>query len=198
MSFTLIESKLVNVYSRFTDLIFSKGGTITAANSSYLADGASACLLTTESKAKQLNLKPKAYLRHYAYAAQDPRNELMLGMAYSISRVLARSGLKLSDFDVIELYEGSAGQVLSNMRALSSDKFCSEKLGLGEAVGVVDEGRLNLWGGSVSLGHPFGATGIRLLSHAADRLRHEDGRLALVAAGAANAQGAAMVLERCP
>ena len=68
----------------------------------------------------------------------------MLGMAYSISRVLARSGLKLSDFDVIELYEGSAGQVLSNMRALSSDKFCSEKLGLGEAVGAMDDGRQSL------------------------------------------------------
>ena len=174
-----------------------KGGTVTAANSSFLSDGASACLLATEMKAKQLGLKPKAFLRQYAYASQDPKEELLLGPAYAIPKVLAKSGLKLSDFDVIELHEAFAGQVLCNLKALSSQKFCSEKLGLSEAVGSVEEARLNNWGGSVSIGHPFGATGIRLLSHAANRLEREDGKLALVAACAANAQGVAMVLERC-
>ena len=148
-------------------------------------------------KAKQLGLKSKAFLRQYAYASQDPKEELLLGPAYAIPKVLAKSGLKLSDFDVIELHEAFAGQVLCNLKALSSQKFCSERLGLAEAVGSVDEARLNTWGGSVSIGHPFGATGIRLLSHAANRLDREDGKLALVAACAANAQGVAMVLERC-
>ena len=117
---------------------------MTAANSSFLSDGASACLLATEMKAKQLGLKPKTYLRQYAYASQDPKEELLLGPAYAIPRVLAKSGLKLSDFDVIELHEAFAGQVLCNLKALSSAKFCSEKLGLGEAVGAMDDLRQSL------------------------------------------------------
>merc|ERR1719458_2110815 len=122
---------------------FRKGGSVTAANSSFLSDGATACLLMKRSKAEQLGLKPKAILRQYAYASQDPKEELLLGPAYAIPKVLAKSGLKLSDFDVIELHEAFAGQVLCNLKALSSDKFCSEKLGLSEAVGSVDEARLN-------------------------------------------------------
>ena len=175
---------------------FRKGGTITAANSSFLSDGASACLLTTEEKAKQLGLKPKAVLKHYCYASQDPKEELLLGPAYAIPKLLKSTGMKLTDFDVIELHEAFAGQVLCNLKAMASDKFCSERLGWPEAVGQVDEAKMNRWGGSVSLGHPFGATGIRLLNHAANRLEVEDGQLALVAACAANAQGVAMIVER--
>ena len=176
---------------------FRQGGTVTAANSSFLSDGASACLITTEAKAKQLGLKPKAYMKEVAYASQDPKEELLLGPAYAIPKVLQQSGTKLNDFHVVELHEAFAGQVLCNLKAMSSQIFCSEKLQLKDGpLGVIDETRLNTWGGSVSIGHPFGATGIRLLSHAANRLQHEDGQLALVAACAANAQGVAMILER--
>lgn len=177
---------------------FRKGGTVTAANSSFLSDGATACMITTEEKAKQLGLKPKAFLRQYHYASQDPQEELLLGPAYAVPRVLQAAGLSLSDCDVVELHEAFAGQVLSNLAALESEQFCREKLGLQAAVGAVPLERLNLWGGSVSIGHPFGATGIRLLSHAANRLEAEDGSRALVAACAANAQGVAMILERYP
>ena len=176
---------------------FRAGGTVTAANSSFLSDGASACLITTETKARQLGLRPKAYLTHVSYASQDPKEELLLGPAYAIPKVLQLSGTKLSDFHVIELHEAFAGQVLCNLKALSSQAFCTDKLGLGGPLGLIPEEKLNTWGGSVSIGHPFGATGIRILSHAANRLHHEDGQLALVAACAANAQGVAMILERC-
>ena len=176
---------------------FRRGGTVTAANSSFLSDGASACLVTTESKARELGLKPKAYIKEVAYASQDPKEELLLGPAYAIPKVLQQSGTKLNDFHVVELHEAFAGQVLCNLKAMASQTFCSEKLKLKDGpLGTIDEAKLNTWGGSVSLGHPFGATGIRLLSHAANRLHHEDGQLALVAACAANAQGVAMVLER--
>ena len=176
---------------------FRRGGTVTAANSSFLSDGASACLITTETKAKQLGLKPKAYMKEVAYASQDPKEELLLGPAYAIPKVLQQSGTKLNDFQVVELHEAFAGQVLCNLKAMSSQTFCSEKLKLKDgSLGTIDEAKLNTWGGSVSLGHPFGATGIRLLSHAANRLHHEDGQLALVAACAGNAQGVAMILER--
>ena len=176
---------------------FRAGGTVTAANSSFLSDGASACLITTETKARQLGLRPKAYLTHVSYASQDPKEELLLGPAYAIPKVLQLSGTKLSDFHMIELHEAFAGQVLCNLKALSSQAFCTDKLGLGGPLGQIPEEKLNTWGGSVSIGHPFGATGIRILSHAANRLHHEDGQLALVAACAANAQGVAMILERC-
>jgi len=177
---------------------FRKGGTVTAANSSFLSDGATACLLMKESKAKELGLKPKAYLREFAYASKDPKEELLLGPAYAIPKVLAKAGLGLNDFQVYELHEAFAGQVLSNIKVLGSETFCKENFGLAEKVGDLDMDKLNNWGGSVSIGHPFGATGIRLLSHAANRLAKEDGTRALVAACAANAQGVAMIVERYP
>jgi len=177
---------------------FRKGGTVTAANSSFLSDGASACLLMKESKAKQLGLKPKAILSEYFYASQDPKEELLLGPAYSIPKVLGKAGLGLGDIQVIELHEAFAGQVLANMKALDCDNFCRENIGLDNKVGEIPMERLNTWGGSVSIGHPFGATGIRLLSHAANRLVAEDGERALVAACAGNAQGVAMLMKRYP
>merc|ERR1719369_2648811 len=150
---------------------FRKGGTVTAANSSFLSDGATACLLMKESKAKELGLKPKAYLREFSYASQDPKEELLLGPAYAIPKVLQKAGLQLADIQVVELHEAFAGQVLTNLKALDSEAFYKEKMGLKEKVGSINMDQLNLWGGSVSIGHPFGATGIRLLSHAANRLQ---------------------------
>jgi len=173
-------------------------GTVTAANSSYLTDGASAALIMTEDKAKQLGLKPKAYFRAYTYVAQDPKDQLLLGPAYATPKILKAMNLKLSDVSVLEYHEAFAGQILANIAAMESDKFCQEHMGLKEKVGTVDMSKFNNWGGSLSIGHPFGATGVRLAMHSANRMIKEDGQFALIAACAAGGQGVGMCLERHP
>merc|ERR1711973_1045540 len=150
-------------------------GTVTAANASYLTDGASACLIMTEEKAKELGLKPKAYLRDFTYVSQDPKDQLLLGPAYAVPNVLGKAGLKLNDIDVWEVHEAFAGQILANLKALDSDSFCKNYIGLSGKFGAPTMDKFNLWGGSLSIGHPFGATGVRLAIHAANRLIKEDG-----------------------
>ena len=172
-------------------------GTVTAGNASFLSDGASATLLMSEDKALELGLEPLAYLRSSVYVAQDPKDELLLGPAYSTPKVLAKEGLTLDDISVFEVHEAFAGQVLANLAALDSDEFCRSKLGLDGKVGAVDMDKLNLWGGSLSIAHPFGATGSRLHYHAAKRLREgADSKYALITACAAGGLGTASIVER--
>lgn len=173
-----------------------KYGTLTAANSSFLTDGAAVSLIATEEKAKELGLTPKAEIIDYVFTGQDLYDELLLGPAYSISEILKRNNLELSDIDVLEIHEAFAGQVLANIKALESDEFAKEKLGRDKAVGKVDFDKLNLWGGSLSIGHPFGATGSRLLTTAANRLIVENGQYAILAACAAGAHGHAMLIKK--
>lgn len=173
-------------------------GTVTAANSSYLTDGASACLICTEEKAKAMGWKPKAYLRDFTYVSQDPADQLLLGPAYATPKVLGAAGLKMSDIDVFEFHEAFAGQILSNFKAMDSDYFNQNYMGRKEKIGAPPMEKFNLWGGSVSIGHPFGATGVRLLMHSANRLIKEDGQYALIAACAAGGQGVGMLVERYP
>ncbi|XP_026490224.2 trifunctional enzyme subunit beta, mitochondrial [Vanessa tameamea] len=173
-------------------------GTVTAANASFLTDGASACLVMSEAKAKELGLKPKAYLRDFTYVAQDPVDQLLLGPAYGIPKILDKAGLKLSDIDTWEIHEAFAGQILSNLKALDSDWFAQTYLGRQSKVGSPDLDKWNKWGGSLSIGHPFAATGVRLAMHTAHRLVREDGQLGLISACAAGGQGVAMLLERHP
>ena len=173
-------------------------GSIKAANASFLTDGASACLLMAEEKALALGYKPKAYLRDYVFVSQDPKDQLLLGPAYATPRLLDKHGLTLNDVDVFELHEAFAGQILANLRAMESPFFAKTYMNRSSAVGTLPMERLNLWGGSLSLGHPFGATGIRLVTAAANRLHHEDKQLALVAACAAGGIGHAMLVERYP
>jgi len=173
-------------------------GTVTAANSSFLTDGASACLLMTEDKAKQLGFAPKAYFKTFTYVSQDPKDQLLLSPAYVTPVVLKKAGLKLSDVSVLEYHEAFAGQILANLKALESDKFCQDHMGLKEKVGAVDMDKFNKWGGSLSIGHPFGATGVRLAMHASNRMIKEDGQFAMIAACAAGGQGVGMILERHP
>ncbi|HWB63270.1 MAG TPA: thiolase family protein [Chitinophagales bacterium] len=172
------------------------GGTITAANASFLTDGAAVVLLMTEEKAKQLNLKPKAYIHAYTFVGCDLEHELLLGPTYAVSKLLKQTGMNLNDFDVFEFHEAFAGQILANLKCLASDEFAKEKLGRDKAVGVVPMEKFNLWGGSLSLGHPFGATGARLVTTASNRLIKENGKYALIAACAAGAHGHAMILEK--
>ena len=171
-------------------------GTVTAGNSSPLTDGSAISLLMSEDKAKAMGYSPKAYLRDYVFVAQDPAEELLLGPAYATPKLLERNGLGFSDLDVIEIHEAFAGQVLAVLAALESDKFAQEKLGRKEKVASINLDKINLWGGSLSLGHPFGATGSRLVNQAANRLHDEDGRFALVTACAAGGLGHAMLIER--
>lgn len=172
------------------------GGTITAANASFLTDGAAAVLIMSEEKAKQLGLTPKTYIHSYTFVGCDLKEELLLGPTYAVSKLLKQTGMSLSDFDVIEFHEAFAGQILTNLKCLASDEFAREKLGRDKAVGVVPMDKFNLWGGSLSLGHPFGATGARLVTTASNRLIKENGKYALIAACAAGAHGHAMILER--
>merc|ERR1719210_1357828 len=119
-------------------------GTVTAANASYLTDGASACLLASEEKAKELGLPMISYLKDSIYVAQDPVDELLLGPAYAIKAMLEKHNMTIDDVDVFEMHEAFAGQVLSCRKALASDKFCQEKMGLKKAVGLIPMEKLNL------------------------------------------------------
>jgi len=173
-----------------------KFGTLTAANSSFLTDGASAVLLMSESKAKELGLKPKAEVVDFVFTGQRLENELLLGPAYAVSKLLKQQNLTFDDIDVFEFHEAFAGQILSNLKALASDEFAVENLGRNKALGDVPMDKLNLWGGSLSIGHPFGATGSRLVTTTSNRLIKEKGKYGLLAACAAGAHGHAMLLKR--
>ncbi|KAL1115345.1 hypothetical protein AAG570_007375, partial [Ranatra chinensis] len=163
-------------------------GTVTAANASFLSDGASACLIMPEAKAKELGLRPKAYLRDFVYVSQDPKDQLLLGPTYATPNVLEKAGLSTKDIDVWEFHEAFAGQILANMRAMDSDWFAQTYMGRQTKVGAPDMNKFNKWGGSLSIGHPFAATGVRLTVHTANRLIREDGQFGLVAACAAGGQ----------
>ncbi|KAI7800239.1 trifunctional enzyme subunit beta, mitochondrial [Triplophysa rosa] len=173
-------------------------GTVTAANSSFLTDGASAVLIMSEEKALAMGYKPKAYLRDFVYVSQDPKDQLLLGPTYATPKVLERSGLTMNDIDVFEFHEAFAGQIMANLKAMDSDYFAQTYMGRKSKVGAPPMDKFNSWGGSLSLGHPFGATGCRLVTTVAHRLQKEGGQYGLVAACAAGGQGHAMVIEAYP
>jgi acetyl-CoA acyltransferase len=193
-----IRVSTIEAMSKLKPAFVKPHGTVTAANSSFLTDGASAALIMTEEKALKLGLKPKAYLREFVYVSQDPKDQLLLGPAYATPRVLEKAGLSLKDIDVWEIHEAFAGQVLSNLKALDSDWFAQNYMGLKGKVGVIPIDKINSWGGSLSLGHPFGATGVRLVTTAANRLIEGNGKYGLVTACAAGGLGHAMIVERYP
>jgi acetyl-CoA acyltransferase len=172
-------------------------GTHTAANSSYLTDGASACLIMSEDMAKKLGYKPKAYLHSWTYVASDPFEELLLGPTYATNKVLSQAGLTLNDMGVVEIHEAFAGQVLSNVAAMGSERFAQDHLPGGKMVGKIDWDRTNTLGGSLSLGHPFGATGARLVTTVANRLQREDQKYGLLTACADGGLATAAILEKC-
>jgi len=170
-------------------------GTHTAANSSFLTDGAAATLLMSEKKALELGYKPLAYLRDWSFKACDPFEELLLGPTYCSQEVLKKNNLKLADVGVLEIHEAFAGQILSNLTAMASQKFADDQFN-GERVGDINMDKLNTKGGSLAVGHPFGATGSRLVTTASRRLQDEQERFALIAACADGGLGHACILER--
>ena len=171
-------------------------GTVSAGNASFLTDGSAVVLLMEEGHAQREGYKPLAYLVDDVFTAQDPYHELLLGPAYAIGQLLRKHNLSLSDIDVFEIHEAFAGQVLANLSCLNSAEWCGKNLGMDRAVGEVPLEKLNVWGGSLSLGHPFGATGARLVHMAGRRLAHEKGKRALVAACAAGGQGYGLLIHR--
>lgn len=173
-----------------------KYGTITAANSSGLTDGASALLLMSEEKAKALGYEPLGYIRSYAYTALDPKGQMLLGPAFATPKALERAGLELKDMDLVDVHEAFAAVVLSILQAFGSKKFAEEKLGRSEPVGEVEESKLNVNGGSIALGHPFAATGARMILSTLNELKRRGKEHGLVTLCAAGGLGAAVVLER--
>ena len=174
---------------------FKKDGTLTAGNSSALTDGAAAVLLMSEEKAKALGYTPLAAFRSWDYVAVDPADQLLMGPALAMPGALRKAGLSLGDVDVVDMHEAFAAQVLSVMKMMASERFCKERLGMSHAVGEVDPAKLNLHGGSVALGHPFGATGARMVTTVANELHRTGAQTAVLGICAAGGLGAGAVLE---
>jgi acetyl-CoA acyltransferase len=171
-------------------------GTITAGNSSPITDGGSAVVLMSERRARALGRAPLGFLRSYAYTAIPPGGQLLQGPAYAAPLALERSGLKLADIDLVETHEAFAAQALSNLKAMASPKFARVELGRAEPVGEVDLARWNVNGGSIALGHPFGATGGRVTLQLLCELRRRGLQHGLITVCAAGGHGFAMVVER--
>jgi acetyl-CoA acyltransferase len=171
-------------------------GTVTAGNSSPLTDGAASVLLMSADRAHALGLRPRALVRSYAYAAVDPTGQLLLGPAWAIPKALDRAGLALSDIGLVEMHEAFAAQVLSTLQRLDSKQFAQNELGRDAAVGAIDPDRMNLRGGSIALGHPFGATGARCVTTLANEMEAQAVQFGLVSVCAAGGVGAAVVLEQ--
>lgn len=173
-----------------------KLGTVTAGNSSFLTDGAAACLLASEERAKELGLAPLARVAASAFVGVDPLEELLLGPVVAVPAALDRAGIGLDEVGVFEVHEAFSAPVLALVQLLADEEFCRKRLGRNGAVGTIPMEKLNRWGGSLSLGHPFGATGARLVMTCAERMEAEGARWGVVTACAAGGLGHAMVLER--
>lgn len=172
-----------------------KHGTVTAGNSTPLTDGATSIILMQERRAQQLGFAPLGFIRSYAFAALDPFNDGLMGPSYATPLALQRAGIRLSDLTLIDIHEAFAAQTLANLKNWTSRKFAQEQLGLDQAIGEVDIEKLNVLGGSLAYGHPFAATGGRMIMQTLHELRRRGGGLGLATACAAGGLGSALVLE---
>lgn len=169
-------------------------GSVTAGNSSQTTDGAAAVILVSEEKAKQLGLKPLGYIRDFAYAGLDP-SRMGLGPVFSTAKVLSQTGIKLSDIDLVEINEAFAAQVLACVRAFDSAEFCKKHFNLDKPIGTLDRDKLNVNGGAISLGHPLGASGARLILTLLKELRRRNKNLGLATLCVGGGQGGAVIVE---
>ena len=170
-------------------------GTVTAANSTPLTDGASSLVLMREGRALELGYEPLGFIRSWAFAATNPFNDALMGPSYATPKALDRAGLKLGDLDLLDMHEAFASQTLANIKNWPCRRFARDVLGRDEAIGEVDWQRFNVLGGSIAYGHPFAATGGRMIIQTLNELRRRGGGVALNTACAAGGLGAAMVLE---
>jgi len=171
-------------------------GTVTAGNSSPLTDGASAVILMEEQTAKRLGFTAKATIRSWSFASINPGWQLLMGPSFATPRALDRAGMTLKDIDIIDMHEAFAAQILSNVQAFESKEWAKKYLDRDTAIGAIDMDRFNIYGGSLSLGHPFGATGTRQVLTVANELDRRGSGTALITQCAAGGIGAALVLER--
>jgi acetyl-CoA C-acetyltransferase len=178
-----------------------QSGTLTAANSTTLTDGAAAVLLASEEWADSRNLPIQAYLTHSEVAAVDFHSQgeksegLLMAPAYAVPRLLKKAGLSLQDFDFYEIHEAFAAQVLCTLKAWESEEFCATKLGLSRPLGSIDRSKLNVKGSSVATGHPFAATGARIIATLAKILQQNGGGRGLISICAAGGQGVTAIVE---
>ncbi len=193
---TYRKSSDLSAYAKLPPVFDRKHGTVTAANSSPLTDGAAAVLLMSEEKAKALGHTPLGYLRSWAFAALDPHGQMLLGPAYASPIALDRAGMTLEDMDLVDMHEAFAAQILSNLQKFASKEFAEKTLGRKAPLGEVDLEKFNVNGGSIALGHPFAATAARMVTQTLNELRRRDKNTALVTLCAAGGLGAAAVLER--
>lgn len=171
-------------------------GSVTAGNSSPLTDGASALVVMSEEKAKSLGYEPLAFVKSWAFSALDPAWQLLMGPSFATPKALDKVKMKLSDVDLIDMHEAFSSQMLSNMQAFASKEWAKKWLNRDEAIGEVDEEKLNIYGGSISLGHPFAATGARQILTMARELERRGGGTALVTQCGAGGLGGAVIIER--
>ena len=171
-------------------------GSVTAGNSSPLTDGASAVVLMNAELATAEGIEPMGYVRSWAWTALDPAGQLLQGPAYAAPLALDRAGLTMKDIGLMEMHEAFAAQVLSNLQALSSKQFAQDELGRSDAVGHPDVDVINVMGGSLAIGHPFGATGGRLTVTILNEMARRDVEFGLITVCAAGGMGFAMVVER--
>lgn len=182
-------------YAKLRPAFDRQHGTVTAATSTPLTDGAAAVLMMSESRARELGLRPLGYLKSFAFSAIDVWEDMLLGPAYATPLALDRAGLTLGDLDLIDMHEAFAAQTLANVKMFASDTFAREKLGRAQAIGEIDWDKFNVLGGSLAYGHPFAATGARMITQTLHELRRRGGRFGLTTACAAGGLGAAMILE---
>ncbi len=182
-------------YGALKPVFDRKYGSVTAANSSPLTDGASALLVMRESKARALGYTPLGYVKSWAYAALDPGGWMLMGPSYATPLALDRAGITLKDLALVDMHEAFAAQVLCNLQAFGSKKFAEEELGRLTPLGEIDQNNLNVHGGSIAIGHPFAATGARMVTTVLQELKRRGGGLGLATACAAGGLGAAVVLE---
>ncbi|HWL40385.1 MAG TPA: acetyl-CoA C-acyltransferase FadI [Gemmatimonadaceae bacterium] len=172
-----------------------KYGTVTPGNSSPLTDGGACILLMSEERARALGYPPLGFIRSYAYAALDPGEQLLQAPVLAAPVALRRAGLTLADIDLIEMHEAFAAQLLSNLKGFESKEWAA-RAGFTQPVGEVDRAKLNVMGGSIAIGHPFGATGARITTTLINELRRRGGKFGLMTVCAAGGMGFAMVVER--
>jgi acetyl-CoA acyltransferase len=182
-------------YAKLRPVFDKKHGTVTAANATPLTDGASAVIMMTESKAKALGYKPLGFIKSYAFAAIDVWQDMLMGPSYATPIALDRAGMTLADLTLIEMHEAFAAQTLANVKMFASDKFAQEKLGRSKATGEIDMDKFNQMGSSIAYGHPFAATGTRMITQMLNDLNRRGGGTGLLTACAAGGLGAAMIVE---
>ena len=182
-------------YAKLRPVFDKKYGSVTAANATPLTDGASAVLMMTESKAKALGYTPLGYIKSYAFAAIDVWEDMLMGPSYASPMALDKAGMSLNDLTLIEMHEAFAAQTLANIKMFASDKFAQEKLGRSKATGEIDMDKFNVMGSSIAYGHPFAATGTRMITQMLNELNRRGGGTGLLTACAAGGLGAAMIVE---